>query len=198
MKSWAIIVTLLAVLPLFLSCQKATAGGESALDAKDMLAAVKIEMLIGPEGNPEEIEYHIPPADVPEAVKKAMDKLHPGGPFTGAEKEMNEGILYYELTREVGGLEAEAMFLPDGTLHQEEIEVAAGKVPEAVKAGAEKAVAGATVKKWEEIRDKDRKLFEYHVKMAKGDKHYKVMLGTDGTLLGVYREIPAEIEVKVP
>ncbi|MHC4471309.1 MAG: hypothetical protein ACYS99_10130 [Planctomycetota bacterium] len=196
MRSWATPVSLALIGLLLCSCGSAVGEEKSGLNTADALAAVKIEILIDEKGQMGEIEYHISPKGVPEAVKKAMDELHPGGPYTGAEKEVNEGVLYYELTREVEGLEVEAMFLPDGTLHQEEVQVAEEKVPEAVRKTVESAVSGATVKKWEEIRGPDRKLIEYHVKIAKGAKHYKVMIATDGKLLSVYREIPAELEFK--
>lgn len=126
-----------------------------------------------------------------------MDRLHPGGEFTGAERETNNGILYWELSREVDGMEVEAMFLPDGTPHSQEIQVKADAVPEAVQKAAAAAVDGGTVNVWEEIKDGQGTLLEYHVKMSKGDEAFKVIISTDGKHLGSLREIPAEIEVPV-
>lgn len=166
------------------------------LNTTDALAANKIEMSLTADGRPGETEFHISPDDVPDAVRSAMDALHPGDAFTGAEREVNNGILYFELSRVVDGMEVEAMFLPDGTLHNQEIQVAEDKVPEAVQAAAKSAVDGATVKHWEEIHD-STSLFEYHVKLSAGEKHYKVVITTAGKLVQVWREIPAEIEVLV-
>jgi uncharacterized membrane protein YkoI len=161
---------------------------------EDALNAKKIEMAVDTMGKPTEVEYHISPAQVPEVVREAMDKLHPGGPYTGAEKEWNKGKLYYELTREVKGMEVEAMFTPDGQLFQQEIEVPASKVPAGVQTAARAALSGGKVKKWEEIRDADS-LLQYHVKMERAGKHYKIMLTTAGRVTAVLREVPSEIEV---
>jgi uncharacterized membrane protein YkoI len=167
----------------------------SAWDNDDALGAKKIEMVIHPDGKSGEIEFHIDPSEVPAAVRKAMENLHPGGRFTGAEKEREDGVLYYELTTTIKGMDIEAMFTPEGQLHSEEIEVPANKVPEAVKRAANEAVAGGKVTAWEEIRNSERALVEYHVKKTTGKKNWKIAISTSGDVLAVYREIPAEIEV---
>ncbi|MHC4729199.1 MAG: hypothetical protein ACYS6Z_01250 [Planctomycetota bacterium] len=171
------------------------ACGGARWNSEDALNARKIEMTMNAQGKPTEVEFHISPSQVPEVVRTAMDKLHPGGAFTDAEKEWNGGKLYYELSREVKGMEVEAMFTPDGELFQQEIEVAQAKVPAGVQTAARAALSGGKVKKWEEIRDGNNALLEYHVKMARGGKDYKLMLTTAGRVTAVYREIPSEIEV---
>ncbi len=88
------------------------------LNTQDALAADSVEIAISKAGYPVVIEYHIPPSQVPDVVKAAMDALHPGGKFTGAEKETIGGMTYYELARMVGGKEVEAMFYPNGALYQ--------------------------------------------------------------------------------
>ena len=167
-------------------------------DIDDARMARKIEIQVDKAGNLQEIEFHIDPARVPAAVREAMDKLHPGGKFTGAEKERQGGVLYYELTSEVNGMEAEAMFRPDGTLHAEENEVAASAVPEAVRRTVEATFPGAQVSKWEEIRDGSRKLVEYHVKLVAGGRQVKAMITQAGAVTGAVLEVPAEIEVPIP
>ena len=164
----------------------------------DARVAEKLEIQVDHAGNRTEVEYHILPDAVPEAVRKAMDELHPGGPFIGAEKEFENGVLYYELTREVDGFEVEAMFTPSGSLHSEEIAVAADTVPDVVKAGVSAAYPGGTVKVWEEIRGSKRELKEYHVKLTDGGLNYKVVVTLGGTVARAVREVPAEVEVPVP
>jgi hypothetical protein len=164
----------------------------------DALAADSLELVMDDLGMAADVEYHIPPEDVPAVVRQAMDRLHPGGPFTGAEKEYEGGLLYYELTREVDGMDIEAMFFPDGRLHSEEIEVPESTVPAVVREAAQNAIPGSTIRMYEEIRDSNRALYEYHVKSTRGGMNYKVMLGTTGQLLAIYREIEAEIEVRQP
>jgi len=130
-------------------------------------------------------------------VRNAMNELHPGGPFTDAEREYNDGVLYFELSREVNGLEVEAMFTPEGELHAEEVSVAADTVPQAVKDAIAAEYADGTVTNWEEIRNGARELTAYHVKLGMGGKKYKVMVSTEGSITGAYIEVPAEIEVPV-
>jgi uncharacterized membrane protein YkoI len=180
---------LLIVAILLPACAGAHWSNEDALQAK------QIEIAMNAQGKMTEVEFHISPGQVPEVVRQAMDKLHPGGAFTGAEKEWNDGKLYYELTREVKGMEVEAMFTPDGQLYQQEIEVAQSSVPAGVQTAARAALSGGKVRKWEEIRDADNALIEYHVKMARGGMNYKVKVTTGGRVTHVYREIPGEIEV---
>ena len=182
----------LAVLVAFAVPACATSGWNS----HDALSADKIEMVMDDLGRQSEIEYHIPPENVPAVVRQAMDQLHPGGPFTGAEKEYNGGMLFYELTRVVDGMEMEVMFYPDGKLHSEELQVPEGSVPAIVRSTAQEALGGGTVTKWEEIRNYRRELYEYHVKITKAGMKYKVMIGLKGELLAIFREIPAEIEVE--
>lgn len=181
--------TLLIVAILLPACGGARWSNEDALNAK------KIEMTVNSAGKATEVEFHISPAQVPEVVRQAMDKVHPGGPFTDAEKEWYKGKLYYELSREVKGMEVEAMFTPEGVLFQQEIEVSQAKVPAGVQTAARAALSGGKVRKWEEIRDAQNGLLEYHVKMNRGGKDYKIKISTGGRVTEVLREVPSEIEV---
>ena len=187
--------TAFVIVPL-LALMLAPACRSAGLNNEDALSARKLEIQVDAQGKTVEIEYHIRPQEVPDSVRKAMDELHPGGPFTGAERETHGGIVYYELTRVVNGMEVEAMFLPDGTLHQEELQVPSGRVPQLVRATVKQRFPEARVDKWEEIRGPDRSLVEYHVKASWGGDHFKLVVSTDGRLGAVYREIPAEIEVE--
>jgi hypothetical protein len=166
-------------------------------ESEHAAAAKKLEVQVDKNGRHTEIEYHIAPNEVPGPVRAAMDELHPGGPYEDAEREWDGGKLYYELSRRVGGMEVEAMFSPDGKLHSEEIQVPMNKVPEAVRTAAMSSLSGAQATKWEEIRNAKREIVEYHVKMRRGTDNYKVMVSTGGKVVGVVREVPAEIEVPV-
>ena len=181
---------------LTIMCMMGLVGCSSAhWSNDDALMARSIEMQVDEGGSLTEIEYKIDPMKTPAAVRAAMDRLHPGGPFTDAEKEWNEGQLYFELSRVVGGMEVEAMFTPEGKLHSEEVQVTAAKVPAAVKSAIQSRWPRATVKKWEEIRDSERMVREYHVKLRQGDRHLKVAVSTAGVVRAAWREMPAEIEV---
>jgi hypothetical protein len=166
------------------------------LDAEAAANAESIELLLDANSGFVEVEYHVSPDQVPAPVLAAMDALHPGGKATAAERELVGTTLYWEVTKRANGREVEAMFLPDGTLYQQEIEIAATDVPEEVRAAFRDRM-GVPAGKWEEIRDGAGARTEFHAKARKDDKAYKVVIGLDGTVLAVFREVPAEIEVPV-
>jgi len=167
-----------------------------ALHNEDGREAERLEIAMDSMGHPREIEYHIQPEAVPAAVHAAMETLHPGGRMTTAEKEYLGVDLYWELAKEIDGFAVEAMFRPDGTLHSQEVEVAASTVPESVKSAVARAGYG-DVRVWEEIHDGMQQLVEYHAKTTRDGRNYKLLVGVDGQLLSVYREIEAEIEIPV-
>jgi hypothetical protein len=167
-------------------------------DLEDARQAVKIETAVGGSGRHLEIEYHIPPDDVPQAVRDAMDALYPVGTYVGAEKESSGGELYYELAKEVNGFKVEAMFRPDGTLHEEEIEIPVADVPPAVQDAIRKAWPQGEVTAWEMIRAPNGNITEYHVKLEHEGKAHKIVVTTAGKIVKAFYEIPAEIEVPIP
>jgi len=191
-KNVAVVVLVLA---LTAGC-RTTKSRAGAWDGAEALAAEKIEMQVDEHGRTVELEYHVAPSVVPQAVHAAMDRLHPGGSVVDAEREYVGGQLYWELTKEIGGREVEAMFRPDGTLYREEIEVSASEIPSAVQEAVRARLRGQ-VTKWEAIRDAERRVIEYHAKGTRDGKSYKVIAGLDGNVLGMVREVPAEIEVPV-
>ncbi len=192
MKNTTLSLAIGIVAAALVSCQSAvTISGAEALTAK------KLEVQIDDEGQMTEVEYHISPTDVPAAVQEAMDRLHPGGAYTDAEREYHGGKVYYELNRMVGGLEVEAMFTPDGALHSEEVEILRTNVPESVRIAIREGYPEGRVTKYEEIRDGSRALVEYHVKVRMGGMAYKVLVSPEGEHLGTFREIESEIEVPV-
>lgn len=181
---------------LLLLCVSSSACTSAvAWRADEALAAERLELQVDDRGRATEYEYHITPGAVPATVHEAMDALHPGGTVTAAEKEYHGDQLYWELSKEIDGLEVEAMFLPDGSLHSQEIEVRASSVPAAIAATVRDF--GGSVDKWEEIRDGDRNLVEYHAKVTRGGHRFKLSVSRKGRLEAVVRELVAEIEVPV-
>jgi hypothetical protein len=176
----------------------AGAAGHDLWDLDDARIATKVEIQVDKAGRILEIEFHVPPDAIPAVVRAAMDRLHPGGPFTDAEIERDGTGTYYELSRVVNGMEVEAMFTAGGELVSEEIQVAESSVPETVRSAVSRAYPGGAVAKWEEIRDKARQLVEYHVKLTFEGRKHKVMLDPAGALLRAVYEIPAEVEVPAP
>jgi len=146
-------------------------------------------MAVDARGVATEIEYHIAPGEVPAAVQSAMRGLYTGADFTGAERETHSGKFYWELSVAVGGHDVEAMFLPDGMLHSQENEVAQDTVPHEVQKGAMGLYPDGAVTAWDEIRNGQRELTEFHVKMRSGGMNYKAAISLDGTVTSVVREV---------
>jgi len=189
--SCAAAVALLIALP---ACQSARAQWDNVSAG----AAKTLEVQVDEKGKMKEVEYHVTPTQVPQAVRDAMDRLHPGAPFDDAEKEWHGGSLYYELSRKVKGMDVEAMFTPEGVLFSEEIQVPMTSVPAPVRDAAMACLgSSARADKWEEIRDESRAIVQYHVKLSRGKDKYKVIFSIDGQLIAIYREVPSEIEVPV-
>lgn len=181
----------LLLLALFTSC---ASGPEWRVE--DGIDAVKIELQLDAAGDMQEIEYHVLPHTVPQAVRDAMEKLQPGGRVTGAEKEYLGNTIYWEVAKEIDGFAVEAMFHEDGTLHAEEVQIASTSVPSEVRTAAARRLEGP-VSTWEEVRNHRRKLVEYHAKGSVGERHFKVVLTPAGEVKGVFREVEAEIELPV-
>lgn len=162
----------------------------------DGLAAQSVEVQIDDEGHTREIEYIIAPDEVPENIHQAMDALFPDGVATGAEKEYVSGKLHWELTKDVDGFAVEAMFTEDGTLHSAEAEVSRSSVPQAVRDLVQRSGWGAP-RAWEQIRDSENELVEYHVKTSRNSRDYKLVISLEAQLIAVWREVEAEIELPV-
>lgn len=182
---------LACALPFLAACSN---GAQWRME--DAAAADSLELQLDASGVTREIEYHVAPGTVPDAVHEAMNALHPGGEAVGAEREYVGELLCWELTKVVDGREVEAMFLEDGTLYAEEVQLDAEAVPEAVRAALEDSEWGA-VTSWEEIRDAERAVVRYHAKTERNGRRYKLLLETDGALTAVFREVAAEVEVPV-
>lgn len=183
----------LAVAALAAGC--ASSGTAWRIDTG--LEAESIELQVDADGTIVEIEYHVLPDAVPQAIHDAMARLHPGGVPTGAEKEWIGDTLYWELTTSDGAYDAEAMFTEDGRLHSSEVEVPATAVRAVVRESVLASEWGLA-RIWEEIRDGEEKLVEYHVKTSTADgRDYKLAVSPKGAITGVWREIEAEVELPV-
>ncbi|MCC6672645.1 MAG: hypothetical protein IT458_16390 [Planctomycetes bacterium] len=157
----------------------------------------RVEFAVDESGRVLEVEFHCRAEDVPEAVRAAFGKMFPGARAGDCEKEYNGGKLFYEMSLNQDGRDHEVMFTPEGKVHSHEVEVDPARLPAAVVQAAAKAVPNGRQTKTEEIRDGDGKLLEYHVKLERDGRKYKVAVATDGKVLKTVRETPAEIEVPV-
>ena len=99
MRIQSVKVVACGVAALLAGCAGGSGGG-GQLDVGTAGRAEKLELLLDDRGNLAEVEYHLMPEAVPEAVRAAMRNLHPGARVFGAEREALKGVTYWELARE--------------------------------------------------------------------------------------------------
>jgi uncharacterized membrane protein YkoI len=135
----------------------------------------------------------IPISDVPAKVLEAANSAVPGGEVTGAEKEVENGVLIYDVVKVVDGVEYEIEVTAEGVVNEiekegddeadddsdsdEEVEVALADVPENVIKAAQEAVPEGNIKKVEkEVEDG---VVVYDVEMF---VRYEVEVTADGVV----------------
>ena len=186
---------LLATLPAASAPEERYPADVGAILAK-MGPDAKLELGLTKDGSIDELEFHVPYADLPQAARDALDKALPGGEVLDAEIEYARGAVNYEVTKKIDGKEAEVLVDAGGNVVSWELEVAADAVPPAVVKAVEGA-AGGTVTAYEEIRDAAKKLVAYHVKKDDNGIKWKIALSPEGAVQFVRREVKAEVEVTV-
>lgn len=173
-------------------------AGPATFDVRRASEAELLELSLSKSGAVTTIEYHVDTAEVPPAVKQSMDRLHPGGPFTGAEYEVLEsGEGLWELSRVVDGRKVEALFHADGRLHSEELEIDGSTVPDPVRSRLRERFPRGSGWSFEEIRNEQQRPVEFHVKLEQDGMRYKAAVYQNGHIRAIWREVQAEVEVPV-
>jgi hypothetical protein len=188
----------LVLLPL--ACLALTGCGllrPQFVDVDRAAGSFALEFLVDGDGSVSRLEYHIAPGETPPAVRAAMNRLHPGNPYTGAQLEVHGRQVLYQLSRNVDGLEVAAVFRADGTLVNEELEIPEESVPEPIRETIAERFPGAAIPRYDEVRDGQRTVRAYHVRLRLETRAYKLVIGPDGQLLQALLEVPAEVEVPV-
>jgi hypothetical protein len=162
----------------------------------DALASRSVEVEIDAGGKPMGVEYFVGPETVPAAIYDAMNALYKGGQTVAAQKESVGSSQRWVIIKRLDSREIEAAFTPDGKLQSERVEVFSVNVPDAVKKAARVQLSGE-VTRWQEVRDGERRLVEYHAHVTSRSMNYKMRISTAGRVLGVTRKVPAEIEIPV-
>jgi hypothetical protein len=187
--------------PLLLLATLALAGcgllRPQVVDVERAARSDSLEFLTDEDGYVSRLEYHIAPGETPPAVRAAMDRMHPGDPYTGAQIEVHGRQLLYELSRTVDGLAVAAVFRPDGTLVNEELQIPEERAPESVREIIAERFPGAAVPRYDEVRDGQRAVRAYHVRLRHGARDYKLVIAPDGVLLQALLEVDAEVVVPV-
>jgi uncharacterized membrane protein YkoI len=133
----------------------------------------------------DEKEEKIPLSEVPKAVIDAVKAKFPGAKIEKAEKEVEDGKTYYELSLELNDDEdLEVKAKPDGTIVEIEKEIKAEDLPAAVTAALKDKYPGAKIKEAEEVTKGTTVSYEVQIVTA-DKKKLEVTLDKNGNILEV-------------
>jgi hypothetical protein len=119
--------------------------------------------------------------DLPSAVRAAAEKAIEGGSLKRVVVEKEDGQIAYSVEAMMGGNTKEFTFAADGTLLAEEEDVTFAKLPEAVRAAAEKYFGGSRdLRASKEIA---KNVTSYEIEGHKGGKKVSAHFSAAGALL---------------
>lgn len=116
---------------------------------------------------------------IPQAAREALQKLAGENKILAVEAEKEHGIQVYEAKWVANGTRTEAEVTADGALLEMEESIKPGAVPEAVRAAAEKALAGA-----EKITYERQTVVFYEAEAKIDGKEKEVKISPAGKLMG--------------
>jgi len=141
------------------------------------------------------MDAEVDPSTVPQVCRDAADRHYPGGSVTGAEKEWNDGKLYWEIVKNIDGQRVEILMNVDGSVAGYEKALRSNEVPAGVVEAATKAVPNGRLVVVERVTGPEAKLGEeYHVKMDVNGEQMRVGVG-GGKVVRVVRKIHADFRV---
>jgi hypothetical protein len=168
---------------------------EIASLAQDTKMGGELAFEIDADGRIIGMDAEVDPSTVPEVCRKAADKHYPGGRVTGAEKEWNDGKLYWEVVKDINGQRVEILMNADGSLAGHEMALRKNEYPPEVVAAARAAVPNGRLDAVERVTGPEAKLGEeYHVKIDVGGEQLRVGVG-GGKVVRIVRKIHADFRV---
>lgn len=133
-------------------------------------------------------DKELSPKDVPQAVRDAFQKAHPGVSGVEYATETLDGQAAYEVEYKDKGQEIEAIYSGDGVLLATEEDIKTSELPAVVVNAIKKEHPHATLKEAEKILKPDGSLRGYEVEIAEGRKHLELELDPNGTILNTQQE----------
>ena len=119
--------------------------------------------------------------DLPSAVRSAAEKAIAGGSLKRVVMEKEDGQVAYSVEATMAGNTKEFTFATDGTLLAEEKGVAFGKLPEAVRAAAEKYFGGN--RDLRASKENAKHVTSYEIEGQRGGKRVSATFSAAGALL---------------
>lgn len=134
-------------------------------------------------------------AAVPAVCLETARTAVPGGRIVSAEKQVVEGVTYYEIEEDDDDQRVELLVTPDGRLAGREDELVAGTAPARVLAAANALVPHGTLSAVELVQGPETLGgLEYHVKKAIGGEIVRIRV-TDQGAVEVLRKLRTELRV---
>jgi uncharacterized membrane protein YkoI len=122
-------------------------------------------------------------ANLPPAVRAAVEQQRQGGTIRSLSRETEKGKTYYEAELTVNGHNKDVLFDAQGNMVEVEETVELSSVPPAVRATLERESAARGAIARVETLTKNGKLEAYEAQMKKGAKTSEVSVAPDGKLI---------------
>ncbi len=131
------------------------------------------------DGDDDEMPYD----KLPMAVKAAAEKyLGVEGDFE-AEKEIEDGVAYYEVEVEKDGMEKEIKVTEEGELVEMEEEIKIDQIPADILSMVKKKYPDSEIKEAENIQS-----FYYEIELTKDGKEIELLISPSGKIKRVYKQ----------
>ena len=144
---------------------------------RDLVWAVAVGILL-PCGPAMAAEVKVKMSDLPPAVQSAVKEQSKGATIRGLTKETENGKTEYEAELAVNGRNRDVSFDAAGNVISVEEEVPLSSVPDAARTAIQKAAAGGTLRKVEEVKENGKTFYEATIR--KGNKPSEIQVDPSG------------------
>jgi hypothetical protein len=164
--------------------------------ARSTMRGGEFHVEFGDDGKLIEAAGAVPLDSVPAACRAAVDKAHPGGKQTGAERLYMDGSPGWMVAKEIDGRAFEILLREDGTVFGGEEVLAQSAWPSGVVEAARIAVPGATLERVERVFGTEARGAEaFHAKFNDHGESVRVGLSSDAKVVRVVRRLAGQVRV---
>ena len=148
---------------------------------RDLVCTVAAGAILLPYTAAIAAEVKVKMSDLPPAVQNAVKEQSKGATIRGFSKETEKGKTEYEAELTLNGRNRDVSFDAAGNVISVEEEVPLSSVPDAVRAAIQKAAAGGSLGKVEQVKE-NGKLF-YEATIRKEGKSSEIQVDPNGVLV---------------
>lgn len=125
--------------------------------------------------------------DIPAAVSAAFQKAYPRAKVTGADRELKDGKVFYEIESIDGKVERNILYTAEGVTFEIEEGIELGKLLTVVKTGVEKEYPRCKIEKAEKIVRGE--IVEYELLIASGQNRIELVTDASGHVIRLIKTI---------